>query len=214
MNSVKDNASRASGFPIRISADQRLLPAPRSFTQGATSFIASQCQGIHRMPLSALRESSTYPLPHKDRPGITMPPAPGQSPRAAVPHPSHPDPERTSCLSRKDTLVCAILRYSRTTHETGRSGHRRTFIFTISRTEVRSRASHSRCPAYDFQTMPGGADRNRTDDLLRAKQALSQLSYGPRSGARNQGSGIEGETRPSRSPIPGFRCLTGGPGKI
>ena len=26
----------------------------------------------------------------------------------------------------------------------------------------------------------GGAGRNRTDDLLRAKQALSQLSYSPR----------------------------------
>ena len=25
----------------------------------------------------------------------------------------------------------------------------------------------------------GGASRDRTDDLLRAKQALSQLSYGP-----------------------------------
>ena len=25
----------------------------------------------------------------------------------------------------------------------------------------------------------GGADRDRTDDLLLAKQALSQLSYGP-----------------------------------
>ncbi len=36
----------------------------------------------------------------------------------------------------------------------------------------------------------GGADRNRTDDLLRAKQALSQLSYGPVQGSedRNQGS--------------------------
>ena len=31
----------------------------------------------------------------------------------------------------------------------------------------------------------GGARRNRTDDLLLAKQALSQLSYGPESvGAR------------------------------
>jgi hypothetical protein len=26
---------------------------------------------------------------------------------------------------------------------------------------------------------PGGARRDRTDDLLLAKQALSQLSYGP-----------------------------------
>jgi hypothetical protein len=27
--------------------------------------------------------------------------------------------------------------------------------------------------------LPGGADRDRTGDLLLAKQALSQLSYGP-----------------------------------
>jgi hypothetical protein len=29
---------------------------------------------------------------------------------------------------------------------------------------------------------PGGARRDRTDDLLLAKQALSQLSYGPQRG--------------------------------
>ena len=40
------------GFPIRISTDQSLLAAPRGFSQRATSFIASWCQGIHRMPLS------------------------------------------------------------------------------------------------------------------------------------------------------------------
>ena len=34
----------------------------------------------------------------------------------------------------------------------------------------------------------GGANRDRTDDLLLAKQALSQLSYGPVV-ARNGGSG-------------------------
>jgi hypothetical protein len=43
----------------------------------------------------------------------------------------------------------------------------------------------------------GGARRDRTDDLLLAKQALSQLSYGPLSGIRYQ-------------PMPGV----GGPGKI
>ena len=43
------------GFPIRTSSDQRLLPSPRSFSQGATSFIASECQGIHQMPFSRLR---------------------------------------------------------------------------------------------------------------------------------------------------------------
>ena len=43
------------GCPIQISTDQRLLAAPRGFSQRATSFIASWCQGIHRMPLSRSR---------------------------------------------------------------------------------------------------------------------------------------------------------------
>ena len=33
--------------------------------------------------------------------------------------------------------------------------------------------------------MSGGARRDRTDDLLLAKQALSQLSYGPVEGVRD-----------------------------
>src|SRR5689334_12679288 len=40
------------GCPIRTSTDQRLLAAPHGFSQRATSFIASWCQGIHRMPFS------------------------------------------------------------------------------------------------------------------------------------------------------------------
>jgi hypothetical protein len=39
----------------------------------------------------------------------------------------------------------------------------------------------------------GGARRNRTDDLLLAKQALSQLSYGPLS--RSQQSVIGNQTK-------------------
>ena len=35
------------GFPIRISADQSLFAAPRSFSQLVTSFFGSWCQGIH-----------------------------------------------------------------------------------------------------------------------------------------------------------------------
>ena len=42
------------GFPIRKCADQSLLSAPRTLSQSATSFIASQCQGIHEMPLRRL----------------------------------------------------------------------------------------------------------------------------------------------------------------
>ena len=48
------------GFPIRKSPDQRSLPSPRSLSQGATSFIASRCQGIHQMPFLRLRTSKTH----------------------------------------------------------------------------------------------------------------------------------------------------------
>ena len=39
------------GFPIRKSLDQSLFAAPQGLSQRTTSFIASQRQGIHRMPL-------------------------------------------------------------------------------------------------------------------------------------------------------------------
>ena len=38
----------------------------------------------------------------------------------------------------------------------------------------------------------GGARRNRTDDLLLAKQALSQLSYGPASGTEAKAGMVVG----------------------
>ena len=43
------------GCPIRTFTDQSLLAAPHDFSQRATSFIASWCQGIHRMPLFCSR---------------------------------------------------------------------------------------------------------------------------------------------------------------
>ncbi len=44
----------------------------------------------------------------------------------------------------------------------------------------------SQPPHQTRQYLTGGGDRNRTDDLLLAKQALSQLSYTPGSEASNQ----------------------------
>ena len=52
------DTAKAVGFPIRKSADQRLLASPRGLSQRATSFIASRCQGIHQMPFSRLRATS------------------------------------------------------------------------------------------------------------------------------------------------------------
>ena len=53
---IKGNAYLyALGCPIRKSSDQSLLATPRSLSQPSTSFIASDCQGIHRVPLKAYR---------------------------------------------------------------------------------------------------------------------------------------------------------------
>src|SRR3954447_3148282 len=61
------------GCPIRTSTDQRRLAAPRGFSQRATSFIASWCQGIHRMPFS-------YAIPRN----------PTQKGQALIMHRNHP----------------------------------------------------------------------------------------------------------------------------
>jgi hypothetical protein len=51
MDSLKDTP-KGVGCPIRRSRDHRALAPPPSFSQRATSFIASRCQGIHQMPFS------------------------------------------------------------------------------------------------------------------------------------------------------------------
>ena len=53
MDSAEDRPC-GRGCPIRRSPDHSLLAAPRGLSQRAASFIASQCQGIHQMPLSCL----------------------------------------------------------------------------------------------------------------------------------------------------------------
>ena len=49
--------------------DQSLLAAPHGLTQRATSFIASQCQGIHQMPLKRLIDTQLSLAPtRRDQP--------------------------------------------------------------------------------------------------------------------------------------------------
>ena len=111
------------GFPIRKSSDQSSFAAPQGLSQRTTSFIASQRQGIHRMPLRH--------------------------------------------------LIALII-----------NAHRTRRAWPLAKPYDYGR----RCPS-------GGARRDRTDDLLLAKQALSQLSYGPDSEAGNQKS--EDQNAPS-----------------
>src|SRR5690348_2145297 len=63
MDSAEDTA-RAVGCPIRRPWDHRSLASPPGFSQRATSFIASQCQGIHQMPFSSL-----HTAPNNKNPG-------------------------------------------------------------------------------------------------------------------------------------------------
>ena len=78
--------------------------------------------------------------------------------------------------------------------------------FVPSRGTWRTSASHRRrhLPSSVLRSLPcdpapGGADRDRTGDLLLAKQALSQLSYGPDSKDRDQ--------RTQDSPMRGAKTL-------
>jgi hypothetical protein len=55
------------GCPIRRSRDQRLLASPPGLSQRATPFIASQCQGIHQMPLRRSIHGNARASPYKTR---------------------------------------------------------------------------------------------------------------------------------------------------
>ena len=53
-------------------------------------------------------------------------------------------------------------------------------IVQFSRCRLRSKTGSKHLNAFKrFDPFSGGDNRNRTDDLLRAKQALSHLSYTP-----------------------------------
>ena len=157
-----------------------MFAAPHGLSQRTTSFIASQRQGIHRILLrhlialiidahrSAAVSAHCAPIASIERPvcfkrtrerrGQAAPTVTemldlGQS------GPMSPEglldtPERPMSTGYVSSLRCGITR--------GRLLDRETFMDGAARN-----------PA------SGGARRDRTDDLMLAKHALSQLSYGP-----------------------------------
>src|SRR5438105_12218238 len=84
MNSDEDTPC-GMGCPIRRSRDHRSLASPPGFSQRATSFTASQCQGIHQMPLLALD-------PRRNTKGLTLklPPHKTAAHRGKTPTPKRP----------------------------------------------------------------------------------------------------------------------------
>ena len=55
---LKTKTNQKVGCPIRKSPDQQLLTLPRGLSQPATSFFASDCQGIRQMPFKTLEFKS------------------------------------------------------------------------------------------------------------------------------------------------------------
>ena len=157
------------GCPIRIPADQRALAPPRSFSQRATSFIASWRQGIHQMPLP--KRLIAKPVARRDK------------------------PRRTTSLAFEDDLLALEQRVSPPTdgqdrsssHSPGKSHA------TVLRRQRRS-PRYSLFTCQRSKTLPRAhklkantASPDRTAQLLARAgrrpvlpQALSQLSYTPR----------------------------------
>ena len=177
------------GCPIRISTDQSLLAAPHGFSQRATSFIASWCQGIHRMPLSrSIAPHAQKPATAKPRQSHAnktirartlrsiytrasdrSPPRLQQRTRQTPPPPGQTNPRRGATQKRTNLFTCP----KNTWIPDPMSPHRRL------RASCRPKGARSDTPR-DNATAPGGGGRDRTDDPLLAKQVLSQLSYAPK----------------------------------
>ena len=169
MYSAGDTAE-AVGCPIRKSTDQSLLAAPRGLSQRAASFIASQCQGIHQMPF--IRLFYTYECATRRRKPTRDKHRPARIRQRCIVY----DPT-SSLLLRGDgpvgsSSVTSSLHMSKIPYPP-----RRIPVFSPADILVAGRRHDTSSFALPF--LPGGGGRDRTDDLMLAKHALSQLSYAP-----------------------------------
>ena len=170
------------GFPIRTSADQRSLASPRGFSQRATSFIASWCQGIHRTLFS--HSTSPHTHPH------AVPSAPTQQP---LPDHQASASTTTDAYTAQQTFIMPTTLYLHTNPDspvkTARP-HPATPLkaqpnrqFVLRSHAPRKAPALNQVSADNNQKTPSqphhGGDRIRTDDPLLAKQMLYQLSYAP-----------------------------------
>ena len=171
------------GFPIRRSLDQSSFAAPQGISQRTTSFIASQRQGIHQMLLRhliALMIHVRLPFQEHERSAPSAGSRRSERPvfgslRRRLLAKTHPaqQPKRPS-LARRDRsqqTECAPLHDVK--HPQAATRH--THEFTNPTPDPRAHKG----PPIPRRSPDGGARRDRTDDLMLAKHALYQLSYGP-----------------------------------
>ena len=179
------------GFPIRRSLDQSSFAAPQGLSQRTTSFIASQRQGIHRMLLRHLIASvidvrffATGPprIRRQNSDTVTKRPAtrpfPGTPPYACRTRP----PGFTALAAPTATFpLHDVLRTLHATRDPG-SEILKARATAANRYPDNGSTPFQRPSPLTQRRVPktGGARRDRTDDLMLAKQPLSQLSYGPK----------------------------------
>src|SRR5712691_2042053 len=177
------------GFPIRKSADQSSFAAPHGLSQRTTSFIASQRQGIHQMLLRhliALTIDVHSPRQRSFDHSVALMIAGSRRIRERPMLASQPIQTDVSVATALAPSIPSV---------------RPEIAWPAFGWLLLHDVKQRNFPLADFAAAwnwfltdeaPefGGARRNRTDDLLLAKQALSQLSYGP--GPRAPSSEIAG----------------------
>ena len=169
------------GFPIRKSADQRLFAPPHGLSQRTTSFIASQRQGIHRIPLRHLialiiDAHSSAEKWHRKKDQFASN-APGN---VAVKRTITCWYARLQSLRTSATGYVLSSRWMDNTRDTNAAIADKTWRETFHGRATARRRAEAR--TIERREKSGGARRDRTDDLMLAKHALSQLSYGPEVG--------------------------------
>jgi hypothetical protein len=192
MYSAQDTPFRV-GFPIRTSADQRSLASPRGLSQRATSFIAFWRQGIHRTPFI---HSSSPPPARRTKThhrNLAAPPAcPGvlrvqSDKRFTHRHTLLSLGPRPARLSASAARTAQNIRSSSRVNEhqdPRASGQRRAGSpgrgFLETRAAPRPATTIVACRGQlrransSSRSAELGDDRDRTDDPLLAKQALSR----------------------------------------
>jgi hypothetical protein len=168
---------RMAGCPIRRSSDQCSVPAPRCFSQLPTSFVGTQRQGIHRMPVLP---SSSVPRLAKIHPDLDRLTHPSRGRQASF----FASTKQGGTLIRWGTrrVVSGVVKVHNTislreTDQVLAQGRpRQAFEYTEAGPASAKRRSH---PSACRDPNACGDAGSRTPYLLRAKQALFQLSYIP-----------------------------------
>jgi hypothetical protein len=207
MNSDEDTPCGV-GCPIRRSRDRRSLASPPGFSQRATSFLASQCQGIHQMPFSLRLLAQATPPAHRGKTrsrvsGNGVPAKAGAHMRQATSHEDTSLGHAQSNLSARRVRLGHMTNSRFTLQSTTPTPSRGPAIACFSKRRTPPPARGGRGASRRSAAAPvgrqsqgfagGGGERTRTDDLLLAKQALSQLSYTPFQGSEDRA--CPGESR-------------------